>query len=58
MMHNMQVLQDAAAKYGPLCVGLDTDPSYIPAPLLTVFGSKAEAVLAYNKEIIKRVAAE
>ena len=58
MMHNMQVLQDAAAKYGPLCVGLDTDPSYIPAPLLTVFGSKAEAVLAYNKEIIRRIAAD
>lgn len=58
MNHNMQILQEAAAKYGPLCVGLDTDPSYIPAPLLNVFGSKTDAVLAYNKEIIKRVAAE
>ena len=55
MNHNMQILQEAAAKYGPLCVGLDTDPSYIPAPLLNVFGSKTDAVLAYNKEIIKRV---
>ena len=48
MNHNMQILQEAAAKYGPLCVGLDTDPSYIPAPLLNVFGSKTDAVLAYN----------
>ena len=58
MIHNMQILQDAAAKYGPLCVGLDTDPSYIPSPVLKNFDSPAEAVLAYNKEIIKRVAAE
>lgn len=58
MIHNMQILQEAAYKNGPLCVGLDTDPSYIPSPLLRVFGSPAEAVLAYNKEIIKRVAAE
>ncbi len=58
MIHNMQILQEAASANGPLCVGLDTDPSYIPAPVLKVFGSPAEAVLAYNKEIIKRVAAE
>lgn len=58
MKHLMEQLQDAAAANGPLCVGLDTDPSYMPAPLLTVFGSPAEAILAYNKEIIKRIAAE
>ncbi|MBO5100316.1 MAG: orotidine-5'-phosphate decarboxylase [Treponema sp.] len=58
MKHNMELLQEAAAKYGPLCVGLDTDPSYLPAPLLKILGSPAEAILAYNKEIIKRVAAE
>lgn len=58
MTHNMQILQEASYKNGPLCVGLDTDPSYIPSPLLRVFGSPAEAVLAYNKEIIKRVASE
>lgn len=54
----MQRLQEACAEYGPLCVGLDTDPSYLPSPLLNVFGSPAEAILAYNKEIIRRVAAE
>ena len=54
----MEQLQDAAQANGPLCVGLDTDPSYLPAPLLTVFNSPADAILAYNKEIIKRIAAE
>ncbi len=57
-LHNMEKLQEAAAKYGPLCVGLDTDPSYLPQPLLKVLGSPSEAILAYNKEIIKRVASE
>ena len=58
MKHLMEQLQDAAQANGPLCVGLDTDPSYLPAPLLTVFNSPADAILAYNKEIIKRIAAE
>ena len=58
MKHLMEQLQDAAAKNGPLCVGLDTDPSYLPAPLLKVFNSPADAILTYNKEIIKRIAAD
>lgn len=51
----MQILQELAQKYGPLCVGLDTDPSYIPASVLKTYDSPADAVLAYNKEIISRV---
>lgn len=58
MKHLMEQLRDAAEERGPLCVGLDTDPSYLPAPLLSVFDSPSDAILAYNKEIIKRVAAE
>lgn len=54
----MQQLQEAASSISPLCVGLDTDPSYLPAPLLKIFDSPAQAVLAYNKEIIKRIAAD
>ena len=54
----MEQLQDAARERGPLCVGLDTDPSYLPAPLLKVFGSPADAILTYNKEIIKRIVAD
>ncbi|MBQ2530585.1 MAG: orotidine-5'-phosphate decarboxylase, partial [Treponema sp.] len=55
MKHNMQVLQELAVKNGPLCVGLDTDPSYIPEEVSALYSSPAQAVLAYNKEIIQRV---
>ena len=55
MEHNMDRLRSLAAKYGPLCVGLDTDPSYIPQSVMKGFSSPAQAVLAYNKEIIARV---
>jgi orotidine-5'-phosphate decarboxylase len=58
MKHVMEQLREAAALNGPLCVGLDTDPSYLPAPLLKVFDSPIEAILAYNREIIKRIASE
>ena len=51
----MQKLQELAAKNGPLCVGLDTDPSYIPPSILKEYSSPAQAVLAYNREIISRV---
>ena len=56
--HKMQELQERAEKYGPLCVGLDTDPSYIPDSVVKAVGSREEAVLTYNKEIIRRVAAD
>lgn len=54
----METLKELSEKNGPLCVGLDTDPSYIPENILKSFKSPAEAVLAYNKEIIKRIAAD
>lgn len=58
MKHIMQALQEKALENGPLCVGLDTDPSYLPDSVLRAFDSSVEAVLAYNKEIIKRAAAD
>jgi orotidine-5'-phosphate decarboxylase len=45
-------LQSACAEKGPLCVGLDTDPSYIPPEVVRMYGPPAEAVLAYNKALI------
>lgn len=54
----MQILQELAAERGPLCVGLDTDPSYLPESVIKAVGSTEEAVLAYNKEIIRRVASD
>ena len=58
MTHIMEELQKKSLENGPLCVGLDTDPSYLPESVLKAFDSPVEAVLAYNKEIIKRVAAD
>ncbi len=52
----MQLLQELSQKNGPLCVGLDTDPSYIPQNILSQYRSPFSAVLAYNKAIIERVA--
>ena len=57
MKHIMQILQETSLRNGPLCVGLDTDPSYLPESVLKAFDSPAEAILAYNREIIKRVEA-
>lgn len=54
----MQILQEAASKSGPLCVGLDTDPSYIPDYIVNSIASSTEAVKLYNQCIIKGVAAE
>lgn len=56
--HKMQELQELAALRGPLCVGLDTDPSYLPDSVIKAAGSKEDAVLLYNKEIIRRIAAD
>nr|MCR5766244.1 orotidine 5'-phosphate decarboxylase [Treponema sp.] len=56
--HNMQLLQELSLKNGPLCVGLDTDPSYIPEFIVKQYESPASAVLAYNKAIIDRVVAD
>ena len=56
--HKMQELQELAAERGPLCVGLDTDPSYIPESVLKTQDSVEEAVLLYNKEIIRRIVAD
>lgn len=53
--HNMQLLQELSIKNGPLCVGLDTDPSYIPQNILNKYENPALAVLDYNKAIIERV---
>ena len=54
----MQLLQELSLKNGPLCVGLDTDPSYIPENIRAQYESPAAAVLAYNKAIIDRVVAD
>lgn len=56
--HKMQLLQELAVKNGPLCVGLDTDPSYIPESIIKNCGLVPNAVLTYNRQIINRVVAD
>lgn len=49
-------LQSACVEKGPLCVGLDTDPSYLPPEILRMYQSPSEAVLAYNLALIEATA--
>ncbi|MBO5137729.1 MAG: orotidine-5'-phosphate decarboxylase [Spirochaetaceae bacterium] len=56
-MNAMHRLQESGVKNGPLCVGLDTDPSYLPNSVLNNYATPAQGVLAYNKAIIQRIAA-
>lgn len=52
----MARLQAACAEKGPLCVGLDTDPSYIPPEIIKLYDNPADAVLAYNLALIEATA--
>ena len=45
----MSRLQDACRKNGPLCIGLDTDPSYLPESVIANYPSKEDAVLAVKQ---------
>ncbi|MDR2553704.1 MAG: orotidine-5'-phosphate decarboxylase [Treponema sp.] len=51
-MYNMDRLYEAAGQRGPLCIGLDTAPDYLPPAERRRFPSDAEAVLAFNREIV------
>ncbi|MBO5236306.1 MAG: orotidine-5'-phosphate decarboxylase [Spirochaetaceae bacterium] len=54
-MNSMNFLREMVEKNGPLCVGLDTTPEYLPESVVASFDSPAMAVLAYNKAIIERI---
>ncbi len=51
--HQMSRLQSVCRGKSPLCIGLDTDVSYIPPSVAQKFASPTEAVLAYNKGIVE-----
>ena len=44
-------LYESVAKKGVVCVGLDTDISYVPEYLQKEAGSAGEAVFLFNKAI-------
>jgi orotidine-5'-phosphate decarboxylase len=57
---NMDLLYEAVAGRGTVCVGLDTDEAYIPAAARAQFPQGAEgaarALLTYNKALIEATA--
>jgi orotidine-5'-phosphate decarboxylase len=45
-------LYEQVEKKGHVCLGLDTDYSYIPEKFAAMFKTKGEAIYSFNKEII------
>lgn len=56
VINQMERLADSCRTYGPLCVGLDTDPSYLPPEVLGKYESPSGAVLAYNRALVEATA--
>lgn len=52
MKLNMDALFDAVQERGPVCVGLDTAPEYVPPRERMHTTSKARAILDFNRAII------
>ena len=52
-MTNMDKLYDAVAARGPVCVGLDTDISYLPEDFVDSAKTAGENIVAFNKSIIE-----
>ena len=47
-MTNMDKLYEAVEARGPVCVGLDTDFSYLPADFVDSTLSKGENIVRFN----------
>lgn len=54
----IEELQSRAKRLGPLCIGLDTDPAYIPHYIVQSIGGGAAAAGLYNDLLLKAIAAE
>ena len=52
-MTNMDKLYEAVEARGPVCVGLDTDFSYLPADFVDETLSKGENIVRFNKALIE-----
>lgn len=48
-MTNMDKLYEAVEARGPVCVGLDTDFSYLPADFVDSALTKGENIVRFNK---------
>ena len=52
MMTSMDKLYDSVAKNGPVCVGVDTEFSYLPESAVDPTKTEGENVLAFNRRLI------
>lgn len=52
MLTNMDKLYDGVASRGPVCVGLDTDLSYLPEGTVDTAKTAGENLLAYNLALL------
>lgn len=52
-MMQIDRLYEAVGQYGPVCVGLDTDFSYLPESAVSNSMSRGENIFRFNKEIIE-----
>lgn len=52
-MNNMDRLFDAVKEKGPVCVGLDTDYTYLPQGFQKESETNGEAVFRFNKSIVE-----
>ena len=52
-MTNMDKLYEAVEARGPVCVGLDTDFSYLPTDFVDSTLSKGENIVRFNKQLIE-----
>jgi orotidine-5'-phosphate decarboxylase len=52
----MDNLYESVARKGPVCLGLDTAPEYLPDKVRKAASSDAGAILAYNKALVDATA--
>ena len=52
-MTNMDKLYASVAANGPVCVGLDTEFSYLPADVVDCTKTAGENVVEFNRRIIE-----
>ena len=55
MMTNMDKLYEAVAARGPVCVGLDTDFSYLPEGFAKAELTAGENIVRFNKAIVDAI---
>ena len=53
MLTNMDKLYEGVAARGPVCVGLDTDFSYLPEGFAAAGETAGESILRFNRAVLE-----